>query len=96
MTSRKLGPDERKPPRDEQLILWASGESVCPNASGECCPDFSCCVPELGFPIEKRLKFVESDQVTREKMMMGALGAAIAHAITAKVHITRGVPEDHE
>ena len=31
----------------EQDKLWAKGEAVHNHVDGECCLDFSCCVPEL-------------------------------------------------
>jgi hypothetical protein len=85
---------------DEQLERWVKGEALCPNESGECCPDFGCCVEELLWPPEKRRKFAEADRGTRAKMVMGALGAAMSHAFRERgepgrvVRITRGVPED--
>lgn len=86
---------EGAPTPDEQLERWAAGESVCPNKRHECCPDFSCCKPEFGWPLEKRAQFVAlTDQGAREKMMMGALGALVA-TTGKKVHITRGEPGDH-
>lgn len=90
---------EGAPTPDEQLARWVAGDPVCPNEDHECCPDFSCCKPSLLWPEEKRKKFAEADQGTREKMMMGALGAAIDLAMAEKgeakkVYITRGVPED--
>lgn len=78
---------------DEQLRRWALGESVCPNTRHECCPDFSCCRPKLGWPIEKRAKFIAAGQGEREKMMMGALGA-LAGEIGTKAQVTRGDPTD--
>lgn len=72
----------------EQLALWAAGESKCKNDRDECCPDFSCCVPQLQWPEEKRKKFMKAvldgDDGTREKMLMGALGAAIVESDCAK------------
>jgi hypothetical protein len=70
-------------------------ESVCPNTRHECCPDFSCCRQSLAWPLEKRAKFLAADQGTREKMMMGALGALMDDTET-KAYVTRGEPRDHE
>jgi hypothetical protein len=80
----------------EQLAKWVLGESVCPNARHECCPDFSCCKPELKWPEEKRRRFAAAGQGEREKMMMGALGSAMAQASAKKVYVTRGDPADRE
>jgi hypothetical protein len=30
-----------------QLLLWVNGISRHNNITNECCPDFSCCSPEL-------------------------------------------------
>jgi hypothetical protein len=43
------------PTPDEQLRRWAAGDSVCPNSRHECCPDFSCCKPRLGWPRDPHL-----------------------------------------
>jgi hypothetical protein len=86
---------EGSPTPAEQLRRWAAGDAVCPNTRHECCPDFACCKPELGWSSEKRAAFVASDQGTREKMMMGALGD-LAKSIDKKVYITRGEPKDRE
>lgn len=81
---------------EEQLSLWIAGESTCPNTSGECCHDFSCCRPNLRWPAERRTKFLSAAQGDREKMLMGSMGALIADATGEKAYVTRGVPEDHE
>lgn len=84
---------------EKQLELWVEGKSQCPNSNGECCPDFSCCMPKLQWDEEKRKKFVEAEQGTRQKMLMGALSAALALAMEEKgekIYITRGIPEDNE
>lgn len=86
---------EGAPTPDEQLQRWVAGESVCPNTKHECCPDFSCCKPNLKWSPEKRTKFMTASQGEREKMMMGALGAVVADA-GVRAHVTRGDPVDHE
>ena len=40
---------------------------------GECCPDFSCCRPDLKWPAELREKFKESNQEVREQLLMMSL-----------------------
>lgn len=37
-----------------QLVLWLGGQSVHNHISGECCPDFSCCHPDMLMPQEAR------------------------------------------
>jgi hypothetical protein len=50
----------------EQLDRWVAGESVhnndAPVQGGECCPDFSCCVPELQALKETREEFRRARQ----------------------------------
>ena len=57
---------EGAPTPEEQLRRWAEGDSVCPNSKHECCPDFSCCKPRLGWPLDKRKKFMRAGQGERE------------------------------
>lgn len=45
---------------DEQLHLWVTGTSTCPNEEGECCPDFSCCQPHLQAPPATRTRFAKA------------------------------------
>ncbi len=79
---------------DEQLDLWVAGESVHGNDLGECCPDFSCCQPELKAPKKARIAFRNADESTRMKYLVGFLGAAISLASDKKVHIAgQGAPE---
>jgi hypothetical protein len=48
---------------------------------GECCPDFSCCKPQLGWSLELRQKFMDSDENTRQNMMFSmALPALLMDA----------------
>ena len=49
----------------EQVSLWVAGDSVHNDTDGqdECCPDFSCCLPDLLVHKEMRLQFQnEPDQ----------------------------------
>jgi len=80
----------------EQLARWAAGESVCPNSNHECCPDFSCCKPALGWPLAKRAQYLAADPGTREKMLVGALSALVESVFGRKAYVTRGEPTDLE
>lgn len=71
---------------DEQLTLWVDGKSFCPNDDGECCPDFSCCRPELLAPEDERTLFAKANDEIRHGMLMGFLGRALA-GFGKKVHI---------
>jgi len=44
--------------RRAQLALWLEGASVHNTDPDECCPDFSCCRPELLAPREERELFL--------------------------------------
>lgn len=58
---------------------------------GECCPDFSCCEPELLQPVEVRKAFAAADREGRMKFLMSFLGASLAKsAPELKVHIAGG------
>jgi len=50
--------------REEQLDLWLDGKSVHNDDANfdesGCCPDFSCCKPELLVSIEDRELFVDA------------------------------------
>ena len=72
---------------DDQLAKWVAGESVHNDERNECCPDFSCCKPELLAPKDVREKFVAADEEGRMAFLGHFLGAALALAGAAKVHI---------
>jgi hypothetical protein len=40
---------------------------------GECCPDFSCCRPDMIWNRERRYAFVGADDDTRSQMLFGAI-----------------------
>jgi hypothetical protein len=86
---------EGAPIPDEQLAQWVAGTSICPNTRHECCPDFSCCHPDMAWPLEKRAKFAAAPQGEREKMMMGAL-TSLVREVAPQARVTRGDPIDDE
>lgn len=61
---------------DEQLERWIAGESVHNDSRDECCPDFSCCKPELLAPMEVRKTFKDANEEDRMQMLMMFLGGA--------------------
>ena len=76
---------------DEQLALWVEGKSVHGAGKyGDCCPDFSCCKPELLAPYETRVAFRDATPAERTTILSGFLGAAIELAGKKKVHIVTG------
>lgn len=71
---------------EEQLQSWLKGNSqhMGDKGTGQCCPDFSCCRPELLAPIEERQAFVLAD----ERGRMPWLGTFLGRAFAGKrVHI---------
>lgn len=83
---------------DDQLELWVKGTPVHNKDRDECCPDFSCCKPELLADVATREAFYraykEKDGKTTGRMLGMFLGAAIAAASDKKVHIVD--PDAHE
>lgn len=72
---------------DEQLKLWLSGKPVHNKDRDECCPDLSCCQPELLACLEEREHFVAADSNERDRMLMMFLGRAMAAMSDAKVYV---------
>jgi len=92
-------PDTDRAPMtvDEQTAAWVEGRSIHNTARDECCPDFSCCQPELLASPEVRRAFQLADERTRHRMLGGFLNAAISAHFTKQdrrenVYIA-GVPE---
>lgn len=79
----------------KQLAFWVEGTSIhMPN--GICCPDFSCCMPELKAPKEERELFQQLYLAKKyneyEKMLMMFLGRALPLITDKKVYIAGGKP----
>lgn len=85
---------------EEQLRRWVEGAPVhrlTPDRKvgkhvlegGECCPDFSCCRPELLAPVEVRKAFAVASRKERGKLLAHFLGALI-EGVPVKVHIVTG------
>ena len=79
----------------KQLALWVQGKSVHVH-NGICCPDFSCCVPELLAPKEERELFqslyLAKKHSEYERMLMMFLGRALPLVTDKKVYIAGGKP----
>jgi hypothetical protein len=57
----------------EHMDRWVKGDSIHngPNpGKGECCPDYSCCFPELLAPKSERLIWVHTDDDGRGTLAM--------------------------
>lgn len=55
---------------DEQLDMWVNGQSVHNPTTNECCPDFSCCVPGLAEPMEKRREYVAMHKLREQGLLL--------------------------
>ncbi len=83
----------------DQLIQWVAGNSIHNEVDGECCPDFSCCKPELKAPEEIRKTYMAANDEQRETFLFSFLGNAISLAnelkggIAKKVFIANGKDE---
>jgi len=78
---------------DEQLSEWVKGNSLCPNNLGECCPDFSCCQPELLADEVTRVAFANGTKETRHSLLGGFLGAAMEKAVKGKNVYIAGIDD---
>ena len=58
---------------EEQLAFWLLGKPLHNRIRDECCPDFSCCQPELLWPEDRRREFVYGSDEKRNQMCVGAL-----------------------
>lgn len=65
---------------EEQLAEWVKGNPIHNTGRDECCPDFSCCQPELLAPLEVREKFAKADDEARMGFLMHFMGAAVSKA----------------
>jgi hypothetical protein len=83
---------------EEQLRLWVAGVSTHVRTKGEegyeCCPDFSCCEPDMLAPVEVRKAFQVSSPEKRQKFLMQFLSDIIATKTDKKAYVTDGSHEE--
>lgn len=75
---------------DYQLDQWVKGKPVHNPIRDECCPDFSCCRPDLLMPEETRKQFAEAVKAGDKETAFSILGMAIsgmAADLNKNVHI---------
>ncbi|MCK5127930.1 MAG: hypothetical protein KAR42_16855 [candidate division Zixibacteria bacterium] len=73
---------------EKQLKLWVKGKSTHNDKRNECCPDFSCCRPELLAPEHERKTFLKSFQKGDDKTMTGMLIEFLGRAFSSsKIYI---------
>lgn len=75
--------------KDNQLEQWVQGNPVHNDVDGECCPDFSCCKPELLAEPDVRKAFAAAGTKDRMRFLGTFLGAAMALHGKQKVHIIK-------
>ncbi len=62
---------------DEQLAEWLKGNPIHNDERDECCPDFSCCQPDLLADEKTRQAFVDAREDQRTSMLGMFLGAML-------------------
>jgi hypothetical protein len=62
---------------EEQLEEWVKGNPLHNYAQGLCCPDFSCCSPDLLISESKRIAFSQAKDNVREAMLPSLLSSAL-------------------
>ena len=86
----------------EQLDKWVAGESIHDHENDQCCPDFSCCQPDLAAHIGDREIFrkyyLEGNDSGTMTMLTGFLMKSLESYTKTKVHIiaehgTKSIPE---
>lgn len=67
---------------NEQLVKWRNGESIHDVEHNMCCPDFSCCQPQLLANKETREAFCRAEEIgdeeTKIQILMTFLAAAVS------------------
>ena len=80
--------------QEEQLEKWVAGESIHDHENDQCCPDFSCCNPDLAAHIGDReifqKYFLEGNDSGTMTMLTGFL-LNLVMKTKVNVHI---VPEN--
>lgn len=89
MNFRKSGYSERL---HKQTLDWLNGDPKHNKTDDECCPDFSCCNPELLAPKEVREIFYQAEKSGNHKLVDRMLGEFLSKMIDTipskpKVHI---------
>lgn len=63
---------------EHQLKEWIAGRPWHNTVRDECCPDFSCCRPNLLWPEDVRQKFANATGEMRSNMLMSSIGGLFA------------------
>ncbi len=77
---------------DQQLTEWVKGNSIHNKDRDECCPDFSCCRPELLAPVHERKAFAKyylsGDEKSANGMLMAFLSRVLSKISDKKIYVT--------
>lgn len=73
----------------KQLESWVAGKPIHNEYADECCPDFSCCVPDNLWPEETRKVFVGASEEVRFEMLLNSLSTCSS---SEKVYVTGTYP----
>ena len=95
--------DEIKEANNKQLFSWLDGESkhlseyliVIQDDSDRCCPDFSCCYPELLWNLDIRLLFI-TDINSRERLLNSAVSNIIHKNIDDRIKNKNNIKKTKE
>lgn len=75
MAQHGIGSERQEMNSNEQLASWVEGKPI--HLPEQCCPDFSCCRPELLAPKEVREVFAAAykadNEAVKMRMLMGFL-----------------------
>lgn len=77
----------------EQLEQWVAGNPQHNHVLDECCPDFSCCRPELLAPEHERRAFQKANAVARAGMLGPFIERAVA--LRVKIYVAGDHGEEH-
>ena len=78
---------------DKQLAEWVKGNSIHNDTRDECCPDFSCCQPELLADEATRTAFEAANDEDRMQFLGMFLGAGMAAMMPEKKVYIAGVDD---
>ena len=95
--------NEIKEAGNKQLFSWLDGKSkhlseyltVIQDDTDRCCPDFSCCYPELLWDLDTRLLFI-TDIDSRERLLNSAVSNIIHRDIDDRIKNKNKVKKSKE
>lgn len=79
----------------EQLDAWVDGKPHHNNERDECCPDFSCCQPDLLAPEPARRAFRDAVVAGNENVYTAMLGQFLGGLVGDKAYVA-GDPTSYE